>query len=257
MLLSRFDIVSPQQASLGSIYQFGDDFTVLLKRQLETGAQSFVVTGITNVNVNPGHPQEATMVAEDNDAQFIVTGEITDLSATLEQRTLGKNQVNRQLAIVINVIDGRTGDVVYTHNYRDIALWPFDRFSQVDTMTARFWQSPYGEMARRMSRTILLDLESALSCRATYPSIVSIQGQSGEINVGRIHGTRQGDELQLWHSSSFVDQNGIPRSRLVKSDMNLRVTRVYDNTSEVLVEQPELANSIQIGDLVTKQPKKK
>lgn len=255
VVLSRFHIISPQQATLGGIYQFGDDFTVLLQRQIEANAQSFVTQGITNVAISPNAPMVASMVADDNSAQFIVSGEITDLSATSQQSMLGEQQTNRQLALNINVMEGRTGDVVYQSNYREVAQWPFERHSQVDTKTARFWQSPYGEMARRMSRNILLDLESALSCRASTPEIVMVNDGSAQINAGRTHGVQQGDQLQLWHNASFTDQYGNIRQQRRKSDATLTVTRVYENSAEVAVAPANLTGSIQIGDMITKHLK--
>ncbi|WP_394210761.1 flagellar assembly protein T N-terminal domain-containing protein [Enterovibrio calviensis] len=252
LLLSRFDIVSPQQAALGGIFQFGDDFTVLLQRQFETQAQSFVVQGITPHNVSPTQPDIATMIAEDAGAQYVMIGSITDMSATIDQKVLRDDKTNRQLALSIDVLDGKSGDVIYQNIYRDIAAWPFERQSKVDTKTARFWTSAYGEMAQRVSRNILLDLESNLSCRATTPEVISINGQSGQINAGRVHGVKYGDELSLWHNASFTDQYGVNRTQLKKSDMVLTVTRVYDNSAEIAVSPVELGPSIQIGDMVTK-----
>ncbi len=72
LLLGQFDIVSPQHAAMGGIYQLGDDFTAMLKRQIERKSQSFVVSGITRVPIRPEQPDAMTMLAEDNDAQYIV-----------------------------------------------------------------------------------------------------------------------------------------------------------------------------------------
>ncbi|MGF1765841.1 flagellar assembly protein FlgT [Enterovibrio makurazakiensis] len=252
LLMSRFDIVSPQQAALGGIFQFGDDFTVLLQRQFETQAQSFVAQGITPHNVSPTQPDVAAMIAEDTGAQYVLIGSITDMSATLDEKVLAKDKTNRQLAMSIDVLDGKSGEVIYQNIYRDIAAWPFERHSKVDTKTARFWTSPYGEMAQRVSRNILLDLESNLSCRASTPEVVSINGQTGQISAGRVHGVKYGDELALWHNASFTDQYGVNRTQLRKSEMKLTVTRVYESSAEISVSPPELSPSIQIGDMVTK-----
>lgn len=252
LLMSNFDILSLQDAALGGIFQFGDNFTQLLQRRFETQAQSFVSVGITEYNVSPALPERTRMIAEETAAQYILIGAITDMTATIDTKQANKGKTNRQLAMAIDVIDGRSGEVIYQNNYRDIAEWPFERQSKVDTKSARFWTSPYGEMAQRMSRNILLDLESSLTCRATTPEIVSVRGQDGQINVGRIHGAKHGDKLALWHNASFTDQLGIYRTQLKKSEIELTVTRVYENASEISVSPPELAGSIQIGDIATK-----
>ncbi|QIR06750.1 flagella assembly protein FlgT [Salinivibrio costicola] len=252
MVMTRFPIVSPQQAALGGIYQFGDDFSVLLSREVTQHGQSFVGRGIANIDVSPNAPQAVAMLAEDKDAQFVVTGAITDLSATTDSGSFGRSQDNRQLAVNVQAMDAESGEVIFQRRYRDVAKWPFERHSQVDTQTARFWQSPYGQMARRMSRNILLDLESALSCRASKPKIVALKDNIAQINVGRINGVKQGDQLQLWHLASFTDDLGIVRTQRRKSGMTLTVARVYESSAEAVIQPDSLIGSIQIGDIVTK-----
>ncbi|RWX56517.1 flagellar assembly protein FlgT [Photobacterium chitinilyticum] len=253
VLLAGFKIISPQHAAMGGIYQLGDDFSTMLKRQIERKSQSFVVSGTTRVPVNAGQPSAMMMLAEDNDAQYIINGQITDLTSTLDQKLLKSDQVNRQFAVTIEIMDGKTGEVLMQNNYREIAEWPFSRVSQVDTKSARFWQSSYGQAIQRVSRNMMLDLESSLSCRTSLPEIVNVYGNKVQINIGRIHGVKRGDQLKLWHSAGFIDQQGIPRNRMVQTDITLTVDRVYEKSTELSVEQADLASSIQPGDLLTKQ----
>ncbi|GAL06857.1 flagellar protein FlgT [Photobacterium aphoticum] len=253
LLLSEFTLTSPQHATLGGVYQMGQSFTRMLQRQINRQSQSFVAADITRVPVNPGQPDTMTMLADDNDAQYIVSGEITDLTSTLDQKGRNDDNIHRQFAATLQIMDGKTGEVLMQNNYREIALWPFSRVSQVDTHSARFWQSPYGQAVQRVSRNMMLDLESSLSCRASLPQVVNTFGNTVQINSGRIHGVQAGDRLALWHSAGFIDQNGIPRNRMVQTDITLTVDRVYEKSAELQVEQAELASSIQPGDLLTKQ----
>ncbi len=253
VLLAGFKIISPQHAAMGGIYQLGDDFSTMLKRQIERKSQSFVVSGTTRVPVNPGQPSAMMMLADDNDAQYIINGQITDLTSTLDQKLLKSDQINRQFAATLEIMDGKTGEVLVQNNYREIAEWPFSRASQVDTKSARFWQSSYGQAIQRVSRNMMLDLESSLSCRTSLPEIVNVYGNKVQINIGRIHGVKRGDQLKLWHSAGFIDQQGIPRNRMVQTDITLTVDRVYEKSTELSVEQADLASSIQPGDLLTKQ----
>ncbi|MDX1302384.1 flagellar assembly protein FlgT [Photobacterium sp.] len=253
VLLGQFDIVSPQHAAMGGIYQLGDDFTAMLQRQIERKSQSFVVSGITRVPIRPEQPDAMTMLAEDNDAQYIINGQITDLTSTLDQKLIRSDQVNRQFAATVQVMDGKTGEQLFQNNYREVAEWPFSRVSQVDTKSARFWQSSYGQAVQRISRNVMLDLESSLSCRTSLPEVVNVNGNTVQVNVGRIHGVTRGDQLQLWHSAGFIDQMGIPRNRMVQTDITLTVERVYEKSTELSVNQTDLAGSIQAGDLLTRQ----
>ncbi|KLV06045.1 flagellar basal-body protein [Photobacterium aquae] len=253
LLLSEFRLESPQHASLGGVYQIGQSFTNILQKQIAKRSQSFVVSDINRYPVDLSQPNAVTMLASDQDAQYIITGSISDLTSTLDQKLLRDDQINRQFAANMQIIDGKTGEILLQNNYREIAEWPFSRVSQVDTNSARFWQSKYGQAVLRVSRNMMLDMESALSCRASLPEVIGTFGNTVQINVGRIHGVEPGDELTLWHSAGFIDQNGIARNRMVQTHITLTVDRVYEKSSELLVNQPELAASIQPGDLVTKQ----
>ncbi|QUJ66727.1 flagella assembly protein FlgT [Photobacterium sp. GJ3] len=254
MLISDFSIAVPQQAALGGIYQVGKDFTQLLKRQIGKQSQSFVITGTSAVPVQPENPSAMMMLAEDFDAQYILSGQITDLTSTLDQNRFSSDTINRQFSVELQVLDGKTGEMMLQRKYREVAEWPFSRISQVDTQSARFWVSTYGAALQRVSRNMMLDLESSLACRASLPEVINAHGNLVQMNVGRTHGVRQGDELKLWHTAGFIDQYGISRNRMVETEISLVVNRVYETSAELSVQQSELAASIQPGDLLTKQP---
>ncbi|PSV40621.1 flagella assembly protein FlgT [Photobacterium sp. GB-210] len=256
ILLGSFSITEPQQAAMGSVYKIGTDFASMLGKQIQKRSQSFIVTGKTTVPFSATQASAMTMLAEDHDAQYLIGGEITDLTATLDEKLVKKDQVNRQFAVSLEIMDGNTGEIIYQNSYREIGLWPFSRSSHVDTKSARFWVSPYGQSIQRISQNMMLDIESALSCRASLPEIINIHNNVAQMNVGRIHGVKQGDKLKLWHSAGFIDQKGIPRNRMVDTKISLTVDRVYEKSAELIVNQPELAASIQPGDLLTKQTRR-
>ncbi|WGK80763.1 flagellar assembly protein FlgT [Vibrio aestuarianus] len=252
-LVGNIDLASPQQAVMGQIYNVGDDFAQVINRQLAQESRSFVSVGTTDYSIDKQHSERLTMIAEDTGAQYILGGVITDLTATIDQKLLLDDVINRQFAIQMQVFDGKTGQEVLTRNYREVAKWPFAKTSQVDTKSARFWASTYGSMMLRVSRNIMLDLESELSCKITLPEVVAKFGNTITIDLGRVHGVKTGDKLQLWHTGSFIDQKGLPRNKVTQSDITLTVTRVYENEAELSVDQQNLAASIQIGDVMHKQ----
>lgn len=251
-LVGNIDLASPQQAVMGQVYSLGDDFAQVINRQLDEESSSFVSVGTTDFEINKRNPERLKMIAEDTGAQYIIGGTITDLTATIDQKLLKDDTINRQFAMELTIFDGKTGSEVYTRNYREVALWPFPKTSQVDTRSARFWASTYGDMMLRVSRNVMLDLESEVSCKITLPEIVAKWGNTLTMDLGRIHGVREGDKLQLWHTGSFIDQRGLPRNKVTATDITLTVGRVYEHEAELSVDQPELANSIQIGDVMHK-----
>lgn len=127
------------------------------------------------------------------------------------------------------MFDGKTGNEVMTRTYREVARWPFPKTSQIDTRSARFWASTYGEMMLRVSRNIMLDLESEISCKITLPQIVAKFGTTATMDLGRIHGVKQGDKLSLWHTGAFIDQQGCRVTKSHKVRLRLPCL-VYMNT---------------------------
>jgi len=252
ILVSNIEIASPQQAVMGQIYQIGNDFSRIVNRQLAQTSRSFVSVGTTNYSINSNYPDRTQMIAQDNGAQYIIGGLITDLTATVESQRLKDDIINRQFALEMRVFDGKTGHEIFNKAYREVARWPFAKTSQVDTRSARFWASTYGEMMLRVSRNIMLDLESNLSCKITLPEVVAVFGNTITMDLGRMHGVKEGDNLQLWHTASFIDQNGLARNKVSQSDITLTVSRIYEHEAELTIDQPNLASSIQIGDVMSK-----
>ncbi|NIY84479.1 flagellar assembly protein FlgT [Vibrio hepatarius] len=251
-LVGNIDVASPQQAVMGQIYSIGDDFANVINRQLDQESVNFVSVGTTDYEIDKRFPERLKMIAQDRGAQYIIGGVITDLTATIDQNLIKDDVINRQFALEMTVFDGKTGNEVYNRNYREVARWPFPKTSQVDTRSARFWASTFGDMMLRVSRNIMLDLESEVSCKITLPEVVAKWGNTITIDLGRIHGVEEGDKLQLWHTGSFIDQRGLPRNKVTETDITLTVSRVYDGEAELTVDQAELATSIQIGDVMHK-----
>ncbi|ELB1512951.1 flagella assembly protein FlgT [Vibrio alginolyticus] len=252
MLVGNIEVASPQQAVMGQIYQVGDDFSHVVNRQLDQTSRSFVSVGTTDYSISSNYPARTQMIAQDNGAQYIIGGVITDLTATVESQLLQDDIINRQFALEMKVFDGKTGHEIFNKAYREVARWPFAKTSQVDTRSARFWASTYGEMMLRVSRNIMLDLESELSCKITLPEVVAVFGNTVTMDLGRMHGVKEGDKLLLWHTASFIDQNGLPRNKVSQSEITLTVSRIYEHEAELTIDQPNLASSVQIGDVMNK-----
>lgn len=252
ILVGNIEVASPQQAVMGQIYQVGDDFSRVVNRQLDQTSRSFVSVGTTDYSISSNYPARTQMIAQDNGAQYIIGGVITDLTATVESQLLQDDIINRQFALEMKVFDGKTGHEVFNKAYREVARWPFAKTSQVDTRSARFWASTYGEMMLRVSRNIMLDLESELSCKITLPEVVAVFGNTVTMDLGRMHVVKEGDKLQLWHTASFIDQNGLPRNKVSQSEITLTVSRIYEHEAELTIDQPNLASSVQIGDVMNK-----
>lgn len=252
MLVGNIEVASPQQAVMGQIYQVGDDFSHVVNRQLDQTSRSFVSVGTTDYSISSNYPARTQMIAQDNGAQYIIGGVITDLTATVESQLLQDDIINRQFALEMKVFDGKTGHEIFNKAYREVARWPFAKTSQVDTRSARFWASTYGEMMLRVSRNIMWIWSRSCLAKITLPEVVAVFGNTVTMDLGRMHGVKEGDKLQLWHTASFIDQNGLPRNKVSQSEITLTVSRIYEHEAELTIDQPNLASSVQIGDVMNK-----
>ncbi len=252
LLVGDLRLISPQQAVMGQIYQLGEDYTKVVERQIDKQSHSFVSVGITPYKFGVEDPTRIQMLAQDTGAQYLIGGNIIDLTATIGSSASNEDIINRQFAMDLSIFDGSTGNQVFNKIYRDIGIWPFPKTSQVDTQSARFWHSTYGEMMLRVSRDVMLDLENQLACKVTLPEVAAKFGETITMDLGRVHGVQKGDQLQLWHTASFIDQKGISRAKVIESDVTLTVARVYETGADLTVDQPDLASSVQIGDVMHK-----
>lgn len=106
-LVGNIDVASPQQAVMGRIYNIGDDFSHVVDRQLAQESRSFVSVGTTNYDIDKRRPEVIKMIAQDTGAQYIIGGDITDLTATIESKLLKDDVINRQFALEMQVFDGK------------------------------------------------------------------------------------------------------------------------------------------------------
>ncbi|MDF5441703.1 flagellar assembly protein T N-terminal domain-containing protein, partial [Vibrio parahaemolyticus] len=121
MLVGNIEVASPQQAVMGQIYQVGDDFSHVVNRQLDQTSRSFVSVGTTDYSISSNYPARTQMIAQDNGAQYIIGGVITDLTATVESQLLQDDIINRQFALEMKLFDGKPGHEVFNKAYREVA----------------------------------------------------------------------------------------------------------------------------------------
>lgn len=102
--VANFEIDDPQQAVMGQIYKVGHDFSSLVEKQLANRSYSFVSVGTTRYQIEKARPEHIKMIADDLGAQYLITGHIRDLTATVTQGGLLKDDViNRQFAMDLKV----------------------------------------------------------------------------------------------------------------------------------------------------------
>lgn len=252
ILIGNFKILEPSQASLGKIYNIGPSFAKILGKTIKQNSQSFTLAGITKNNISQDDPNLISFLAEEKNARFIIYGDITDLSATYTDEGPLAGKVARQFAIELYIADGKTGELIDTLGFRDIAQWPFANSSTLDTSSARFWTSSYGKMVKLVSKNIMLHMESLLSCKKALSQVISITNNTAQINAGKKQGIKIGQELKIWHQASYIDQYGNPRSKYNQTHIKVKVVQVYNNNATIKILHNKYINNLKIGDIISK-----
>ena len=248
ILLNEFTILEPQQASVGKIHKIGKDFTRVLRNNINQQGKSIRIHHLGRFPFQSTQNQEWQLLAEDWDAQYILTGQIIDLTTSYKN-----TEKYRQFALEAVLINGTTGNITSDFSYRVSAPWFFSKNQLTPTNSATFWQSKYGQVISQVGQQILWDIESTMSCQISRPKIVKIQGDRIYINAGYQQGVRNGDQLRLWHKSQFIDSLGIYRNAQTQSFATIEVKTVSSRSAELTLIESEFLPSLQIGDFLTKQ----
>ncbi len=94
---------------MGRIYNIGDDFGHVVDRQLAKVSQLCFCRYHQLRHRQTSTWSDQDDRAQDTGAQYIIGGDITDLTATIESKLLKDDIINRQFALEMQVFDGKTG----------------------------------------------------------------------------------------------------------------------------------------------------
>lgn len=195
-----------------------------------------------------------TWLGEITDSQYILLPEIIDISTEPFTSTLGlwDNDPMRNFHIRVSLFHAISGEKVWSQQYTQAAEWEFKRQRTVNSNSATFWSSEYGEAIDQVLSQVSIDIDDNLNCRPLLGQIVSRQGDRIIINLGREHGIRVGDKLQLVLQQNLPDRLDNMRAVASKSKATITIDQVTQESSTAVLTGIAASLNVQLNDLAIK-----
>jgi len=263
ILLTKSRLINREQANIGKIY---DIDTVLIKQlNQQLSAQSSSInsklllkssTDFSRLNQSLQEEEIKLLtlaLADNTDSQYALFSEINDISLT-QQRTNSwqiwqQGIYPRNFNFTLYLYNGLSGELVWQKNYRNSALWSFNKRNTVDVNSSVFWQSEYGNMINALIDRAVTDLDESVMCEPSEGKIVQVAGNQVVINLGRHHGVKIGDEFSLLHLNNFISDSGKHYASYNISPYKVKVTKLTKQSATAVTIDNGLLGNIQLNDL--------
>ncbi|MCK8043376.1 flagellar assembly protein FlgT [Shewanella sp. 1CM18E] len=195
-----------------------------------------------------------TWLGEITDSQYILLPEIIDISTEPFTSTLGlwDNDPLRTFQIRVSLFHAISGEKIWSQQYRETAEWEFKRQQTVNSNSELFWQSEYGEAIDQVLTQVSHDIDENLNCRPLLGQVVSRQGDRIIINLGRQHGVRVGDKLQIVLQQNMPDRLDNMRAVASKSRASITIDQVSQQSATAELEGIAASLNVQLSDLAIK-----
>lgn len=250
-----FALTRPQQATTGGLYQIGQSLAEQLARN---ASQSHYLQFAPLQSHALGNDYSVTalmQLANASHSQYVLTGDITDLSLSQGESSLAfwRSNQQRHLAISIRLVDGITGEIKLTRQFTTTAKWPSDLTRQIDVFSHGFWQSEYGKSSQQLIDHILHALDEALECEPAYAKVLQVANNQLSVSFGQQQGTQVGDRLTLFQRQSMIDSSGQVHYQYQLHPAQLEVIQSFANSATVAPTDGSLLGNIQAMDFVARR----
>ena len=266
LLMTRSKLMHREQANIGGVYPLGKSTTNLLSSKLKSNSR-YIEAKLLNKNINEFSrlnksmefetiKKLSTSLADRTDSHYILYSEITDISfsnTAINNWQFWQSDIfSRNFAITIYIYNGTSGELTFEKEYKDAALWTFDKRETVDVYSQTFWQSDYGTMIDNTLNSLAKDIDDNIMCEPTQAKIVRVSGNNITFNLGKRHGVKVGDEFTLLHKSTFKSDVGIVYAGFEVSDYKVKVTSTLQQSATAVTPDASLLGNIQINDLAVR-----
>lgn len=250
LLLSQVQLQARQDAIHGQLFDLGTDVTAQLQRHLHDYSPAALIKPMQqSVELQQlVSPDTDRMFSNGN--QYVLLAQINDLSLGQSSSHFWQQaQKERFFSLNVSLYDLFEQHLVYQQEYRTSADWPYKSKDTPASHSQAFWQLPYGQKIDRLLLAVAEDIQQQLQCEPLLSSIRQVKSNQIMLELGKMHGLRIGDELQLFQLQRHPTSAGI--KRLIADTVNLKVTELNEQHAWASSGNAELLQHIQQGDIVS------
>lgn len=255
-----YPLAHQYQATTGSLFSIGEVVPRMLQSEMNNYARharfKYIQPGYISMQ-DANHIQPLMQLAREHNSQFVLIGEIRDISVETRDGsylTFWKDTTpQRHFSLQFSLFDATTGSAILTRTAGSSAEWGFDLHDAVDPQSQQFWQSDYGSNIRQVLQNVTQQLDEALGCLPAYGRILRVRNDQLSVDIGKMDGVKVGDVLNVFQMQQQFDPMGMPVYQYKIHPIEVKVSRVYQNSSVLtpMGDQP-LAN-IQANDYVVRR----
>lgn len=249
LLLSQVQLLARQDAIYGQLFKLGTDITVQLEHHLHDYSPAALVKPMPQIVTAAQLVYPETDRLFSNGNQYILLATINDLSLGETTSKFWQNeQKERFFSLNVSLYDLFEQHLVYQQEYRTSAGWPYKSKNTPQSHSQAFWQLPYGQKIDRLLLGVAEDIQQQLQCKPLLSSIRQVKDNQVMLELGKMHGLRIGDELQLFQLQRHPTQSGV--KRVIADSINLKITELTEQNAWASGKS-ELLQHIQQGDVVS------
>lgn len=255
-----FPIRFSAQASDGQIHKLGESVSLKFSDIMHRITSNMHISHTEPYVFDwqrPNIDQHAVSLATKSDSQFVVNIVLDDISVERPQSVsfnpFSNNQSVRNFNFTLSLLDGSTGQTLYSNSYTTTGVWEYDVSASVDVSSNAFWRSQYGKQAQKLLQKSITDLESFIICQPTKGRILAVANNQMQINLGKVHHVKVGDQLTLFNVRNVIDTFGQSYQQFELHPTALVVRQVFDDTATVAPADRSLLLDVQPNDYVARQ----
>ena len=261
LVISRFAMNVPQQAVNGQIHDLHKKVSNTLFNQLSLSPNLFNIRGYIDKPLKIGEKYNnrdltdtLNSISIQTDSQFLVFGEINDVSVKFENKTSLNYWItnpDRHFYMTIYLYDALQGKLIFSKQYRQKTTWEYEKEERVDLNSKRFWEYSYGQAILNTLGQVNIDISQHIQCIIPRARIVTVESNNIRINLGKKNGLQKDMLVELSYSSNFKDQFGIQRQSSTIAKQAMKIIEVHENSAELTTIDDYPLSNIQINDIAT------
>lgn len=250
LVLSQIRLAAREDAIYGQLFSLDKAVTNQLHYQLQEQTPAAITAVLSHSNSLAELKYPYTEQLFQQGSQYVISATINDLSlGESTHHFWQKASKQRFFALDVVLYDLFEQSVVFQQEYRTESTWPYKDNTTPASHSQAFWQLPYGQKIEQLLVAVAQDLQQQLQCKPLLTSITQVRNNQVFFNIGKLHGLKVGDTLQLTQVKRDPAQPQL--KQLTPSDINLVVRQVSDQHAMAEPEQPMLLQHIQAADIVS------